>query len=253
MFSGVNSFAFYLGLGAFIGVWQTARRAPQDEALRWIGAAWAVLLGALLGSRAEFVFLHLGYYRHHAGEVFQLWLGGLGWPGALAGGLAALAIVWRYWRKPLAQLADGLAPLALPLAAGAWLGCWETGCAYGFLLPGWGGMAVVDESGAVLRRFPLQLLAVLALAGLAAWLEFRKPKPQPAGGYAGRVVLGLGALMLLASFLRADPAPRWVGLRPDTWAALLWVVADLAVIWKFRLFASPPARTEPPHSETTLP
>ncbi|NPV77360.1 MAG: hypothetical protein HPY59_13440 [Anaerolineae bacterium] len=245
MFSGVNDFAFYLGLGAFIGVWQTARRAPQDDLLRWIGASWVVLLGALLGARVGFVLFHLGYYQRHLAEILQLWMGGLDWPGALAGGLAALGIVWRSWRKPFGQLADGLAPLALPLAAGAWLGCWGSGCAYGAPMPGWGGMAVPDESGAVIRRFPLQLMAVLALIVLAAWFEIRHPRPSPAGSYAGRVALGLGALMLLASFLRADPAPRWAGLRPDTWVALLWVIADLAIIWKFRLFGGDADATSP--------
>lgn len=244
MFSGINEFAFYLGLGAFIGVWQTARRAPQDDLLRWMGASWAVLLGALLGARMGYVLFHLGYYQHHPAEIFQFWMGGLDWTGALAGGLIALGIVWRWWRKPFEQLADGLAPLALPLAAGAWLGCWGTGCAYGAPLAGWGGVLVVDETGDVLKRFPLQLLAVLALIILAAWLEIHRPKAVPAGSYASRVMLGLGVLMLLASFLRADPAPRWAGLRPDTWAALLWVIAALAAIWKFRLFGNPPVGEE---------
>ncbi|MCC6146433.1 MAG: prolipoprotein diacylglyceryl transferase [Anaerolineaceae bacterium] len=236
MFSGVNLFAFYTGLGAVIGVWQVARRAPQQELARWIGAAWAVLLGCLLGSRAGFVFFHLTYYRNHAAEAFQLWRGGLDWPGALLGGLAAFAVVWRLWRAPPGRLADGLAPLVLPLAAGVWLGCWEAGCAYGGVQQGGLGLAVVDETGLVLRRFPLQALAVLALIVLAAWLDVRPFKSIPPGRYASRVMPGLGAVMLAAEFLRADPAPHWAGLRPGAWAALVLIAVPLAAIWKFRLY-----------------
>jgi hypothetical protein len=237
MFSGVNLFAIYTGLGAAIGTWQVVRRIPEADLKRRFGFVLAVLLGVLLGARAGYVLFHTDYYGDHRGEIFQFWLGGLDWIGALAGGLFVLIILWRVSREPLDSLADSLAPLALPLAAGAWLGCMDSGCAYGPSLNSWLGFEVPDEFGILTRRFPLQLMAVLLLVIFTVGLDPRPPRIALPGQYASLVGLGLSGTLLLTAFLRAAPAPRWAGMRPDVWAALFFALLFLAAAWKWKLFS----------------
>lgn len=235
MLSIFSSFSIYIALGAGIGVWQVIRRSSESEVKRRIVYSWVVLLGILLGARLGHILLHLPYFRQHPVEILQIWNGGLDWMGALLGGLGSLCILWWVRREPSGRLADGMAPLALPLAAGAWLGCWDSGCAYGAPLNAFPGMVFPDELGILARRFPLQFLAVLLLVLFSAWLEIRPPRLTQAGQYASLVGLGLGGVMLLTAFMRAAPAPRWAGLRPDVWVALFFLVFCLVAGWRCNL------------------
>lgn len=230
----MNRFAFYVGLGAAIGLWQVARRSPVKEQARRIAASWMVLVTSLAGARIGFVAFHFSYYQHHLGEAFALWMGGLSWPGAVLGSLAGLWLVGRLWKLPFAHAADELVPLVLPLAAGCWLGCWEAGCAYGPLAPqgAWWGVSLPDEMGMFLPRFPLQGAAVFFLLVFLLWIEIRPPAFTRPGQYASLSSLSVLAISLAASFLQADPAPRWAGLRPDSWASLAFIVLALVAAWK---------------------
>lgn len=230
-------FSLLIGAGAALGLWQVARAAPPKETLRWVDAGLYALLGALAGARLGFVFLHFAYFRSHPLEALLPWLGGLSWPGAVLGGLLATALVAAARRLPFALVADHLAPLLAPLAITAWLGCWRAGCAYGPLLPESSRFAVLAlaEDGALTPRLPLQLLAAFSLLATFAAVELKLEPFERRGQRAGLYCLLLSANLLGFSFLRADPAPRWAGLRPDAWAALLFtalaLIAFAAAVW----------------------
>ena len=205
-----------------MGLWSTAVKAGPRQAARVLDAALLTLLGGLVGARIVFVLLEMGYFHDHLAEVFMLWQGGLSWMGAVAGGLLALIVLALVQHRSLARLADQVAPLVLPLTLTAWLGCWMAGIAYGASVP-W-GLPMVDESGSIARRVPVQLLAALSLLIYGAWLERRRTRLERSGVRATLAGMGLSLNLLIFSLLRADPAPHWLGQRLDFWVALALLV-----------------------------
>jgi prolipoprotein diacylglyceryltransferase len=145
----------------------------------------------------------------------------------LLGGLAALVLYSRLARLPLGDLADALLPMLIPLLVGAWLGCWLDGCAYGPLTSTWWSIPARDEWGVVEYRLPVQLLGALLSVGCFWLLEHFTKNSRP-GWYASLGFLGLSLILFGLSFLRADPALAWRGLRLEAWAGL--VFASLALI-----------------------
>jgi prolipoprotein diacylglyceryltransferase len=224
----VNPFTLIIAGGAVLGLVQVARHAAPEEILAWMDAAAITMLAALVGARLYFVFLYFDYYRVQPLEIPQVWLGGLDWPGAVAGGMLAVFGIAFLRALPLGRTADYLAQAAPPLAIAAWLGCWWAGCGYGFP-SAFLGMPITAEDGSSTLRFPVQLLAALSLLCYYAWLEMGVSRPLLPGARAGWIGLGLAVNLLLFSFLRADPIPLWSGLRPDTWAALMMTVLMLVV------------------------
>jgi len=133
---------------------------------------------------------------------------------------------------PPSKLFDDLCPLFPPLAIAGWLGCWQAACAYGVVMPGtafW-GIASLDEAGVILKRFPIQLLASLAILFYFLWLEIQMKKTDPPGRKAWLSGLGISGIMGFFSFLRADPAPIWLGLRLETWASMGFFLLFLAAL-----------------------
>jgi len=228
----VNIFALSVGLGSALGLWQVARTAPPKTALINVQIGLLSLLGGLLGSRVVFVLTHSSYFLSHLGEAAQFWLGGLSWPGAVFGTTASIAMIAVTRHIPPGKLFDDLSPLFPPLTIAAWLGCWQAACAYGVVVPGtafW-GIASPDEAGVILKRFPTQLLASLALLFYFLWLEIRMKKTHLPGRKAWLSGLGISGIMGFFSLLRADPALIWLGLRLETWASMGFFLFFLAAL-----------------------
>ncbi len=233
-----NLYAVMLGLGASLSCWQVLRQFPPRERPLWSTLLLLVLTGALVGGRAWHVLL-MAVYANQSIPFFAFWQGGLGWPGALAGGVAVWIGLVLAWRLPLSLSADRMLPLLVLLPATAWLGCWQAGCAYGRTLPGgslW-GLRMRDEAGVFAERFPLQFLAVLLLlAFVIILLILQRRHVFLPGQLAAACAAGLGLALLLMALLRDDPQPRWQGLPLDAWAALVlvlvcaaaWLAAGLA-------------------------
>lgn len=180
-----------------------------------------VLLGGLIGSRLVYVAVSWLYYQDHILESLQFYRGGLSWPGALAGGLVALAVFAALNHIPLAGLADDMIPLLAALSVGGWLGCLVAGCAYGVASDVWWSLPSPDEWGVVANRWPIQIWGALLTVGLLALLEGLAGAVKLKPGYRALLsLLGLSLILLAASILRADPALSWNGLRLEAWAAL---------------------------------
>ncbi|NPV85747.1 MAG: hypothetical protein HPY45_07030 [Anaerolineae bacterium] len=227
----MNPFAVWVGVGASLGVWRVARHAPMRQASRFLNGALLVLLGCLLGARLAFCLYHYPYYRAHAAQVFQFWQGGLNWEGAVLGGLGVVAILSLVWRMPVWTVFEHIMPLLPPLAVTVWVGCWQIGIGYGKLAPAgaWWALPSPDESGAVLPRFPLQLIAALLL--LLYFLLLELPRAAWLNALnSGLHWMGLAVNLLVFSFLRCDAAPRWAGMRSDSWAALVLALLSVALV-----------------------
>jgi phosphatidylglycerol:prolipoprotein diacylglycerol transferase len=226
----MNPFSIWVGLGASLGLWQVRQHVPLWQAPRWMNAALFTLAGALLGARLWFVLFNLHHYRLHPLETLYIWQGGYDWPGGILGALLVMLLVARRWPISLARLSDVMAALIPPLAIAAWLGCWQTGCAYGLTpaSPAWWAVPCRDETGGILGRLPVQLIAVLCLVGYYAWLESRFSSRRPAGQHASLAFLGLTLNLFAFSFLRADPVPLWAGVRPDSWLSGALLLLSIA-------------------------
>lgn len=260
-------FSLWVGIGATLGMWRIARSVPERQTNAWVNAALVVLSATLAGARLFYVLINHAYFAAHLIEIPQFWTGGLAWPGALAGAwLAILFLVFvsrstssrraRFGKSPLSLFGDRLYPLLPPIAITTWLACWKAGIAYGPLLPPgtWYGVPSLDESGSYHLRFPLQLLAALSLLIYFGVLELRVRPLQPPGKLSTLAWFGLLLNLLLASLLRADPAPYWNGIRLDTWMAIAFLAVFSMIVllnflinrlWKKHVFTSARAKETP--------
>ena len=205
--------------------------SPQKEAHNRLTAGLWVLFGGLLGARTVFVVQNWPYFQAYPGESVLFFLGGLAWPGALAGGLLALGIYAWINHFPVRSLADALLPLVACLAVSAWLGCWLEGCAYGAATNAWWGLPGRDEWGAASKRVPIQLMGALLTLLVIEVLDWGQKRLHRSGLAAALALLGLSLELFGLSFLRADPAPLWNGVRLDAWAALIFAgIAGVAII-----------------------
>lgn len=225
----VYVYSVFLALSACLGLAWVAWRVGPKKALPRVEAGMWALLGALIGSRALYVAVSWLYYRDHLLESLQFFRGGLGWPGAMAGGLLALAGYAALTRTSLAELADDLLPLLLALSAGAWLGCWAAGCAYGMLSNDWWSLPAPDEWGVVANRWPVQIVGALLTVGWFALVERLAGAARLEPGYRALLsLLGLSLILLAVAWLRADPGFGWNGMRLEAWAALAYSLLALA-------------------------
>ncbi len=216
----VYLFSLLLGFGAALGLLWVGLQSPTGEALQTVNAGLVALFGGLLAGRLAYVAAHWQYFQSHRGEIPQLFLGGLAWPGALAGGVLAVIIYAALTSQSTGRLLDALLPLLGMVVFSVWLACWLEGCAYGPAAQSWWALPARNEWGVIARRLPVQLIGAVSVI-LTLLLVDRIRERIPFPGQAGLLVLCVLAVQLFAlSFLRADPAPSWRGLHLESWAAL---------------------------------
>jgi prolipoprotein diacylglyceryltransferase len=222
----VYVFPLVVGLSAVIGLlWVTLPVAdlPRETQLRFklVGEA---LIGALVGGRIGYVLVNWPYFQDHWFAIPQVWLGGLAWPGALAGAMIFLVLLTPSWDK-IAGALNMLLPLFTSLVFGSWLASWLTGHAYGVEVEAWWGIPAQDEWGLLGIRWPVQLVGALSTLALHWGVEqagIRKWLPIP-GLAASLMLAAFSGIILGLSPFRADPAPIWQGMRLDSWSALFFL------------------------------
>lgn len=225
----MSNFSILISLGALAGLVMVALRSPKKLAMRTVDAGLIVLVFALLGSRAVFVLTHWEYYGVHLGEILPVWLGGLSGSGALLGALSGILILTATQGFYLGPLADGLLPLLGTLSIAGWLGSWSDGSAYGHPSVAWYALPAGDEWGAIEPRLPVQLLGALLTLLLFAGLDQARRWLRRPGLSASLGVLGWAVICVGLSFLRADPAQTWNGLRLEAWGQL--ALAGIGLVW----------------------
>jgi phosphatidylglycerol---prolipoprotein diacylglyceryl transferase len=97
---------------AWLGTAETRRRGENPE-VGWSLLLWAIA-GGVIGARLYHVISSWDFYSVNPSLIPQVWNGGLGIPGAVAGGAAAIWIATRLRGLPTARWFD-IFVMALPL------------------------------------------------------------------------------------------------------------------------------------------
>ncbi len=219
----IPTYTLFVDLAILLGLAALARAGHrrEDRVVAWLDAGIAALIVGLLEARVEHVALHWPYYAERPVEIVRIWAGGLGWHGAVLGGLMGLWFgSWRR-RVPWAGLL-GVLSIVLPVAAMlTYAGCIAGRCVPGAeveTLAGYPPFIVAelpDIYGIVAPRLfaPLFGIASSALIMVAA-LALRATRVSPAARFW--VVLALLALASFGiAFTRGDAAPMVGPLRLD--------------------------------------
>ena len=120
---GWHGVLMFVGIAVGLGLTlPLARRLGITDEITYTAAIWAVIFG-FLGARATHVIDNWSYYSQDPVEILAIQRGGLGWYGALIGGILGVAIYARLKKFSLARFADAVAPgIILGLSFGR-IGC----------------------------------------------------------------------------------------------------------------------------------
>lgn len=214
----ISVYTLKVAAGALVGLvwlWRQAPRAGFDHRTMrfWM---CGVTLAALIGGRIGYALGNTAYFAQHPALLLRLdRVGGLHGSGAMIGALLMVGLWAIVARRPVSMIVSFSSPAVLFVAAGAWWGCVDAGCAWGReIVPAmegarWFTALLPDIYQTVTLRYAVQPLGAvwaLLLALLAMTL-----------GKHGGVTLALywlGAAGL--TLLQADPVPMWGNTRLDT-------------------------------------
>jgi phosphatidylglycerol:prolipoprotein diacylglycerol transferase len=129
----IHFYGLIIMVGVLAAVWLSeleARRKGQDTSATGDMLIW-VLIGGIIGARLWHILtpppsmvaqgITTGYYLTHPLDAIAIWRGGLGIPGAVAGGILALYLFTRRQHMPFLTWLDIIVPgLALAQAIGRW-------------------------------------------------------------------------------------------------------------------------------------
>jgi len=242
--------------GAFVARGILSRRREQDPDLVWDALLWA-LVGGIIGARLYHILtpaasagVTTGYYLTHPLDLIDTRQGGLGMPGAIIGGVLALALFSRRRKLKLSILLDAAAPaVALAQTIGRW-GNFVNQELYGppTDLP-WGIFIRPENRLAgyeLIERFhPLFLyesLWNLANFGLLLWLGRRFGNRLKGGDLFLVYLITYPAGRFLLEFLRLDVVSRWGLNLNQTLMGLVALASALALYWRHRPSRGAPSR-----------
>lgn len=244
-----NTYTVLIDLGLVVALVWLYRAAPEDKRQTWLDAGIAATVGGFIGARLVYTIVNGDYYLTHIAEMFEVWRGGLAWPGAALGGGLGAALYCSRKREPLGPIIDALAlPIGL-MGLLSWGGCLAASCAYGVEvkpgeLPTWLVINAPDLYGLVVPRWPTQVAGILwgVFTLAAVWGVRRQRWPAGARGLYALSLTALGAFGL--SFTRGDPMPFVSGLRLDIVASGA-TLFSLSLLWAILTTRKPPTPNTP--------
>ena len=232
----IRIYGLMIALGVIMAVsffgWRMRQRGIDSEIA--VSLAWVVVPAGLIGARLYHVITDWRRFSDEDrwGDVFKIWEGGLGIPGAIIAGVLAGAAVCKMRGWSLAEMLDIGAPALLAAQAVGRLGNWFNQELFGRPtdLP-WG--LEIDQANRPAEyfyedtfhpTFLYEALWMLALMGLLIWLD--KLRKLPVGHLFALYVLGYASGRIWIEFLRVDPASELAGVRVNVWVmSALWLGA----------------------------
>ncbi len=246
----LHAYGFMLLLGilaatALTGIRWTRRGGDWDLVLRV--AMWGVV-GGIVGARLYHVATSWSEVPDPKWQgVFEIWRGGLGIWGGIAGGVLAGWIALRRSGQPLFPFMDAVAPgLLLAQAIGRW-GNYFNQELFGEPTSRPWALEIDVENRPVEYLanetfHPLFLYESLwALLGVGVLLVVERLfRIRPPGLFC-LYVLWYTGLRFFIEFLRIDDAHEFFGLRLNAWvSAVLFVLAAIGFVWSQRRREKPP-------------
>lgn len=229
----IHTFGLMVAIGVIAGITIAARHgerfgADRNEVVNL--GAWLVVAG-VVGARITWDLTHISEI-HSPLDLIALWKGGLQFSGGfIAAVLVAYPRLRRLGRETRWRLLDGLAlGLTVGLAMGR-IGCYSVGEHLGH--PTSFFLGVRYEGGAT-REGPLvigqvihstalyEFMHLAVLAGILAWLMYRRRGGLPPGMALGIFALWYGVARFLTDFLRAYDH-KVLGLTGAQWMCLALV------------------------------
>ncbi|MCX5677681.1 MAG: prolipoprotein diacylglyceryl transferase [Candidatus Omnitrophica bacterium] len=223
----IYSYGVMVAVGFSLAAFLVYRRAPKFgmDRDKMIDYLILLLISGVVGARALYVLLNLGYYMADPMEILNLSGGGLVWYGGFIAAL--LASIWFLKIKKLDfwPVADLIAPyIALGQAFGR-VGCYLNGCCYGIIAP---CNFIFGE------RQPTQIyssiLLLIIFIVLVRWQDRRR--------FKGEIFLDYCALYsckrFFIEFLRGDNPRIFSGL---TMSQLISAAVFLTVLIVFKVKA----------------
>jgi phosphatidylglycerol---prolipoprotein diacylglyceryl transferase len=231
----VYSYTVVMAAGIISGIGLIGWSARHIQLPDWFDALLVIMLAALIGGRAGFVFSRWDYFREQPHEAWQIWQGGLSYHAALLAGILALA-GWAIVKKhSFYRYAATFAPALVLVSVFGWLACWFEGCAYGQVtVLSIMSADLADEYGVFAVRYQTQLAGFLLMLGtflFILWYQKRRPD-----AYVFWMVIALVSLVhLLLSLVRGDPTIAMGSLRMDTFLNALLAAVSLLLLQYMRL------------------
>ncbi len=127
------TYGFFVALGFLAAMWISKRLArPQNiEPETITDIYFVILLSAIVGARALYIFISFDYYKNNLLDIFKIWNGGLVFFGGFCASVFCTILYLKKKQLPLWKMADIIAPgIALGHAFGR-LGCFFAGCCHG--------------------------------------------------------------------------------------------------------------------------
>ncbi len=237
----LRAYALAIGLGIVAAWWildrrYTAKGGPRDTAVDV--ALWMVLFG-IVGARIYHVVSSPDAYfgaNGNPARIIEIWNGGLGIWGAIAGGAVGAAIAMRRRGLRLAPFADALAPGLLVAQAIGRLGNYFNQELYGAptTLP-WGleidaahRVAGYTDAGLLFHpTFLYEMVWNLAMVGVLLWAERRFRLRHGRVMWLYVMLYTLGRVWI--EYLRIDDAETVLGVRLNVWTSVLVFLLAMAI------------------------
>ncbi|TFH53995.1 prolipoprotein diacylglyceryl transferase [Actinomyces viscosus] len=234
----VRAYALCILTGVFVAVWWSDRRyrarGGQPEVV--LDVAIVAVPAGIVGARIYHVLSSPEAYFGRDGDpalIPQVWLGGLGIWGGIAGGVLAGVLLLRHRGLRIAPLADAVAPALLVAQAIGRLGNWFNQELYGAptTLP-W-GLQIDDAHLPPGSSYPPGTLfhptflyeALWNLAGAAALVWIGRRMLARRGVTGGRLLwvylMVYTAGRVWIEMLRIDEAETILGLRLNVWTSIV--------------------------------
>jgi prolipoprotein diacylglyceryl transferase len=232
----LHVYGLLIAVGVLAAVWMAQRQWTKIGGQLGTMAALAVwgVPGGLIGSRIY--SLATSWNIDTGGQVlraFEVWRGGLGIWGGIAGGVASGLYGAHRHKLPFRPLLDAVAP-ALPLAQaiGRW-GNYFNQELYGrrTTLP-W-GLDIDGHPGHYQPTFLYECIWDLIVVGIVLYAtdHFKIRRGYLFALYAAAYTFG----RFFTEYLRSDPAHKFYGLRLNDWTSIvICVSATTLLVWRGR-------------------
>jgi len=231
---------------AYLAAWML-RKTDRDPDIVWDALIWALVFG-VIGARLYHIFtpsqslLDMGidtrYYLTHPLDILNTTRGGLGMPGALAGGVLGLYLFARRRKVSLASLLDVAAPgVALAQAIGRWgnfvnqeLYGPPTDLPWGIPIRPENRMAGYEAFERFHPLFLYESIWNLASFGLLYWLWSKHGDRLKIGDLFLIYLITYPVGRFLLEFMRLDYVPMF-GINANQWLMAALALASAAALY----------------------